>query len=88
MDKMDRMLHALPKANPSPDLAVRIRLSIHRRHRRRQLARWTGASLLGLIGLWLVWPGVLWLSSGDLYASGTPWLLGSLNYFDSASLKW
>ncbi len=85
-DKMDGMLRALPKANPSPELAARITLTIHRRHHRRQVTRWSGALLLGALGLWLAWPGILWLSSGELYVSGAPWLVGSLDYFNSESL--
>ncbi len=86
MDKLDRMLGALPEEDPSPDLPARIRQVVHRRHRRRQAARWTSASLLGLLGLWLVWPSILWLSSGAIYASGTSWLAGSLDYLNSESL--
>src|SRR5512135_2253500 len=86
MDKLDRMLSALPQEEPSPELSARIRLLVHRRHRRRQVARWSGASLFGLAGLWLVWPGILWLSSGMLYAPGTPWLMGSLDYLNRESL--
>ena len=86
MDKMDRMLRSLPKANPAPDLAARIQAAIHRRHRRRQATRWSGALLLGALGIWLMWPAILWMSSGELYASGASWLLGSLDYFNAESL--
>ncbi len=86
MDKMDRMLRALPQEESSPDLARRIYRSVQRRRRRRRAARLTSASLLGLIGLWLTWPGILWLASGALSASGTPWLLGSLDYLSSESI--
>ena len=86
MDPMDRMLHSLPKADASPDLATRIQLVIHRRQRRRQLARWSSALLAGGLGLWLAWPALFWLSSGELYVSGAPWLLGGLDYFNSESL--
>ena len=34
MDKMDRMLHSLPRHSPSPELAAHIQSAIHRRHRR------------------------------------------------------
>jgi hypothetical protein len=85
-DKLDRMLQALPKANPSPELAARIQRTIHRRHRRRQVTRWGSALALAMLGLWLVWPGVLWLSSGELYASGAPWLLGTVDYLSAESL--
>jgi hypothetical protein len=86
MDTLDRMLSALPEDEPSAELSARIRLLVHRRHRRRQVARWSGASLLGLAGAWLVWPAILWLSSSTLYASGTPWLMGSLDYLNHESL--
>ncbi len=86
MDKMDRMLRALPQEQPSPELARRIQRSVLQRHRRRQAARLTSASLLALLGLWLTWPGILWLSSGVLSASGTAWLLGSLDYLGSESI--
>ncbi len=86
MDKMDRMLGALPEEDPSPDLSLRIRLMVRRRHRRRQLVRGTASSLLGLVGLWLLWPGLVWLSSGALYVSGASWLFGGLDYFNAESL--
>ncbi len=85
-DKLDHMLGTLPVEPPSPGLSARIRGAVHRRHRRRQTLRWAGASLLGLSGLWLVWPGIAWLSSGSLYASSASWVAGSLEYFDSESL--
>ncbi len=87
MDKMDRMLHALPQDGPSPDLSVMIRAAVHRRHRRRQLVRWTGASLLAAVGLWLISPGIAWVSSGELLAPGTPWLLGSMGYLNYESIE-
>lgn len=86
-DKLDHLLGTLPAERPSPDLSARIRGAIHRRHRRQQTIRWTSASFLGLTGLWLVWPGINWLSSGALYASGSSWLAGGLEYFSAESLE-
>ncbi|HEX8990613.1 MAG TPA: hypothetical protein VF784_02950 [Anaerolineales bacterium] len=86
MDEMDRLLERLPEEGPSPELATTIILAVHRRHRRRQIAREIAASFLGLLGLWLAWPGISWLSSNELFASGTPWLLGGLNYVNGESL--
>lgn len=86
MDKMDRMLGALPQEEPSTDLARRIHRAVQRRHHQRRAARLAGASLLGLLGLWLTWPGILWLASGALNVPGTPWLLGGLDYLGSESL--
>jgi hypothetical protein len=86
MDRLDRMLGTLPADDPSPDLSARIRRSVRLRHRRRQVVRWTGASVLGLVGVWLLSPGIAWLSSGALYAPGTTWLAGSLDYLNSESL--
>ncbi len=86
MDRMDRLLRALPGEDPSPDLAGAILVTIHRRFRRRQVARRVGAFLLGLLGLWLVWPGLAWLSSGEIFAPGTSWFMGGLSYVNSGSL--
>lgn len=86
MDKLDRLLGRLPEEGPAPDLAAAITMTVHRRHRRRQAARGVAASVLGLLGLWLALPGMNWLLSNDLFASGTPWLLGSLNYVNDESL--
>ncbi len=93
MDRMDRMLHALPSEEPSPELAAAILTSVHRRYRRRQAVRRSAALVLGLLGLWLVWPGLAALSSGELFAPGMPWLMGALNYmnyesFDMVSHLW
>ena len=85
-DDIDRLLRALPKEAPSPALASTIRAAVHRRHRRRRAARRGAASILGLLGLWLVWPGVVWISSGEMYASSTSWLLGGLAYLNSESV--
>ena len=86
MDEMDRLLGRLPEEGPSPDLAAAITTAVHRRHRRRQAARGVAASCLGLLGLWLASPGISWLLTNDLFASGTPWLLGSLNSVNDESL--
>ncbi len=93
MDRMDRMLHALPSEEPSPALAAAILAAVYRRHRRRQALRRSTALVLGLLGLWLVWPGIAALSSSELFASGAPWLMGALNYvnyesFDMVSHLW
>ncbi len=86
MDELDRLLGRLPEERPSPDLAAAITLAVHRRHRRRQAARGVAAFFLGLLGLWLAWPGISWLLTNDLFASGTPWLLGGLNSVNDESL--
>jgi predicted anti-sigma-YlaC factor YlaD len=86
MDKMDRMLHSLPRHVPAPELAVHIRAVVRRRHRNRRALRWTAAVVLTLSGLWLVSPAALWLSSNEMYASGTPWLASSLEYLNLESV--
>ena len=87
MDKMDRMLRSLPVHALSPELASNIQASIHHRHLRRRVVRWTAASLLALSGLWLISPAAAWLSSYDLYSSGTPWLIGSADYLSLESVQ-
>jgi hypothetical protein len=84
MDKMDRMLHELPVPVAAPDLVGRVRLSIRRRHRRRQTVRGIAASVLTLSGLWLAFPAVPSIPFGDLFAPGAPWLFTSL---DTLSLE-
>jgi hypothetical protein len=86
MDKLDRMLRALPSDAVPAELASRIGESVRRRHRRGQLARRAGASLLAVLGLWLVWPGIAWMSSTELFASGAPWLTGGLQYLNYESM--
>ncbi len=86
MDKLDRMLRDLPREDVPPELAVSIGLAVHRRHRRRQLMRRAGAAVLAVLGVWLLWPGLLWLSSNELYASSAPWLTGGLQYLNEESL--
>ncbi len=87
MDDMDRMLRALPEEAPSSTLADTVRIVVHRRHRRRQVIRTGAASLLGLIGIWLAWPGVAWLSSGAMFASSASWLFGGLDYLNAGSAE-
>jgi hypothetical protein len=86
MDKMDRMLHKLPEQEPSLALAARVKAVIHRRHRRRQILRWSVVIPSLVCGLWMVSPS-WWLSSSDLNASGVPWLVGSLNYLSLESFQ-
>ncbi len=85
MDKMDRMLHSLPRHSPPPELAAHIQAAVHRRHRRGQALRWIAAGILTVGGLWLVWPAAAWLSSNELFASGASWLAGSTDYLNLES---
>ena len=88
MDKMDRMLKALPAPDPAPGLIEHIRSTVHRRRRRRQLLRWTAGVVLVLSRFWLRSPAPSWwLSSGDLYASAAPWLAGTLDYLNLGSFQ-
>ncbi len=87
MDKMDRMLHSLPKPTASPELAIRIQARIRGRHRRRQALRWTAASVLALTGLWMVSPAVIWLSTAALYSPSTPWLVTGADYLNLESIE-
>jgi hypothetical protein len=88
MDKLDRMLQALPNHAPAPELAAQIQATVRRRHQRRQRARWAAASVLGIVGLWLIAPAVAWLSSSNLDASAAPWLLSSWNTINFESIQW
>jgi len=87
MDDMDRLLRALPSDEPSPGFAAAIAESVRRRHRRRRTVRRSVAAFLCALGLWLIWPAILWLSSGELYASGAQWLLGGLNSLNAESTE-
>ena len=87
MDRMDRMLHSLPRHIPSPELAAHIQASIHRRHRSRQILRWMAACVLTISGMWLISPAAVWFSSTDLYSSGTPWFLSIMNYLGLESVQ-
>ncbi len=86
MDDMDRLLRALPAESPSPELASLIRAAVLRRHRRRLAIRRSIASVCGLLGFWLAWPGLIWLSSGQMYVSSASWLIGGLGYVSTASV--
>ncbi len=86
MDRMDRLLRDLPQDMPDARLIERVLASVHRRHRRRQIARWSGALVLGLAGLWQILPGLDWLSSSELYASGASWLFAGIDYLNYESL--
>jgi hypothetical protein len=87
MDKMERMLRSLPAEAPSPELSAAIRAAVHRHHRRRQIARLAAAFLMALIGLWLLWPAIELLSSNAPFATGAPWLVGSLTYGSDGSVE-
>lgn len=87
MDDMDRLLGRLPEESPSPSLAAGIAGAVLRRHRRRRAARGVAGAFLGLLGLWLAWPGVSWLASSELFVSGAPWLAGALNSVNDESLE-
>ncbi len=86
MDELDRMLGDLPEEPIPPGLAASVRLAVKRRHRRRIVLRRAGASLLAALGLWLLWPGIAWAASNELFASGAPWLAGSLESLNAESL--
>ena len=86
MDDMDRVLRALPQEAVSPTLASTIRAMVHRRHHRRRTARRGVAAALAVLGLWLMWPGLIWLSSGEIYAPGTSWLFGGLDFLSYESV--
>lgn len=86
MDKMERLLKHLPRPVPAADLAVRVRIAIHRRHIRGLWLRRALALSLCLSGLALASPGFSFLSV-DLTSSGTPWLMQSLNLFQMESLN-
>jgi hypothetical protein len=88
MDKMDRLLRRLPSVSTPDGLAASIGLLVQRRHRRSLLWRRASASVLALLGLWLLWPVLAWLSSGEPYASTAPWLAGSLDYINYGSFDW
>ncbi len=87
MDKMDKLLHSLPRHLPSPELALHIQASIRRRHHTRRALRWGAACVLGLSGLWLISPAAAWLSSNELFSSGTPWLAGGVDYLNLESVE-
>ncbi len=86
MDDLDRMLRGLPRAALPPDLAASIREAVRRRHRRQLLMRRIIGAALAAMGLWLLWPALAWMSSGELFASGAPWLMGGLDSLNSESL--
>lgn len=86
MDKMDRMLRDLPHDAPDASLVERVLASVYRRHRRRQVVRWSGVVVLGLAGLWQILPGLGWLSSSELYASSASWLFAGMDYLNYESL--
>ncbi len=86
MDDLDRMLRDLPD-EPIPEALIgSVRAVVRRRHRRQLALRRAAAVLLGTLGVWLLWPAIAWISSGGLYAPGTPWLMGSLDSLGSESL--
>ncbi len=87
MDELDRMLQALPREPIPPELAESVRLAVRRRHRRQLAIRRVAALLLALLGAWWLWPGISWISSGELFASGTPWLMGGLDSLNAESLE-
>ncbi len=86
MDDLDRMLRGLPRDPVPPDLVASIREAVRRRHRRQLLVRRTIGAALATVGLWLLWPALAWMSSGELFVSGAPWLMGGLNSLNSESL--
>ncbi|MGE5072052.1 MAG: hypothetical protein ACM3MF_01375 [Anaerolineae bacterium] len=87
MDKMDRLLRQLPSSSVPEGLAASIRLTVRRRHLRRLVVRRSVASVLGVLGLWMLWPALAWLSSGEPYASTASWLAGGLDYLNYGSLE-
>lgn len=87
MDDMDRLLRVLPSDEPSPGFAAAIAESIRRRHRRRRIVRRSAAAFMCVLGLWLIWPAILWLSSVELYVSGAQWLLGGLSSLNAESTE-
>ncbi len=86
MDDLDRMLDDLPQEPVPPNLAGSVRAAVRRRHRRQLLMRRAVGATLAAMGVWLLWPGLAWISSGELFASGTPWLMGGLDSLNSQSL--
>jgi 4-amino-4-deoxy-L-arabinose transferase-like glycosyltransferase len=86
MDKLDRMLRALPDEPAAETLGASISQAVLRRHRRRQSIRRAGAAVLATLGIWLLWPGILWMSSNELYVSGTSWLMGGLDFLNYESM--
>src|SRR5512143_2201687 len=86
MDELDRMLRALPEEPAPESLAASVSQAVRRRHRRRQMIRRAGAAILAIFGIWLLWPGIVWMSSTELYASGAPWLMGGLDYLNYESM--
>jgi hypothetical protein len=40
------------------------------------------AALLGALGVWLLWPGILWILSNGLFASSAAWLTSGLDYLN------
>ncbi len=86
MDKLDRMLRDLPAEEARPDLASSISLSVRRRHHRRQALRRAGAAVMGMLGLWLLWPVLAWLSSSELYTPNASWLTAGIQYLSEESL--
>src|SRR5512147_1053254 len=87
MDRLDRMLHDLPREEEPAGLTESIVLLIRRRHRRGQAVRGAGAALLGALGVWLLWPGILWVLSNELFVSSAPWLTGGLDYLNYETLE-
>ena len=85
MDEMDRLLRALPEEGVPDALAARIREAVRRRHQRRLAIRRAAASALAVLGIWLLWPGIAWASSGALFSSGAAWLVDSLQYLNYES---
>jgi len=86
MDELDRMLRALPEEPVPESLAASVSQGVRRRHRRRQTIRRAAAAILAVLGIWLLWPGIVWMSSNELYASGAPWLMGGLDYLNYESM--
>ncbi len=86
MDDLDRMLGDLPPEPVPPDLVASVRAAVRRRHRRQLLVRRAIGATLAAMGMWLLWPGLAWVLSGELFASGAPWLMGGLDSLNSESL--
>ena len=86
MDEMDRMLAALGQDPVPQELVAAVRLEVRRRHRRQLVIRRAAASLLAVVGAWLLWPGLVWVSSNELYSSSAPWLISSLDSLNAESM--
>ena len=79
MDKIERLLKHLPRPVPATDLAMRVRITVHRRHIRRVWFHRAISLTFGLSGLMLALPGFSMFFT-VLGAPGIPWLMQSLDF--------